>query len=361
MLFRSNLLFLLPLVVIGLIQFVDSFKTKSWQSLLKKYVVFGLIFCMTLMPQLIVWKMLYGAFITIPQGNSFLDFTHLPLFSVLFSLWHGLFSWHPILLFALVGMIWAWRKHKVIVLAFLSVFVLQWILNAAVYDWWAGWSFGQRRFISLLPFFAIGLGFLFHYLIEKYKILFSVSLIVFLLSIWNQLFLVQYFYGLIPRGDQISYQQMTIDKFYIAQHLKLREYYLKAMSDFQEGNVKGLEKYATNAYLTNPYHLHANMLYGLSCIVSNNTKNCEAVFKNWYHIAPTNIFAQYTAADISLKKGDKHTALGVLSNCKPEYVSLCQSLQQKVGSKDTKTLLDKRFYNMYIKKLELITINYAIK
>jgi len=74
---------------------------------------------------------------------------------VLFSTWRGLFVWHPVTLAAVAGFIWVkgWRLR--LAMAFSLLF--ETAINGAVGDWWGGLAFGQRRFLDLLPYFAIGL------------------------------------------------------------------------------------------------------------------------------------------------------------------------------------------------------------
>ena len=44
-----------------------------------------------------------------------------------------------------------------VALACLVALGLQWFVNMLPNDWWAGWSFGARRFIDFVPFVAVGL------------------------------------------------------------------------------------------------------------------------------------------------------------------------------------------------------------
>src|SRR5207302_859892 len=69
--------------------------------------------------------------------------------------WRGLFVWHPVTLAAVAGFIWVkgWRLR--VAMAFSLLF--ETAINGAVGDWWGGLAFGQRRFLDLLPYFAIGL------------------------------------------------------------------------------------------------------------------------------------------------------------------------------------------------------------
>ncbi len=104
-----------------------------------------------------VWIFQNGTLLTPPQGSDFLRFDSLKVLPLLFSSWHGLFSTHPVLLVGLVGLLWSIRRRQPLGVAFLLAFVPMTVLNSAVDDWWAGSSFGMRRYDSLLPFFFIGI------------------------------------------------------------------------------------------------------------------------------------------------------------------------------------------------------------
>ncbi len=103
-----------------------------------------------------VWIFQNGTLLTPPQGSDFLRFDSLKVLPLLFSSWHGLFSTHPVLLVGLVGLLWSIRRRQPLGVAFLLAFVPMTVLNSAVDDWWAGSSFGMRRYDSLLPFFFPG-------------------------------------------------------------------------------------------------------------------------------------------------------------------------------------------------------------
>ena len=110
-------------------------------------------------PQLIAWTVIYGSPWHLPQGEGFLRFSVERLMSVAFSARHGLFTWSPIFLPAVAGWVMALRRRewRAPALALLAVLALQWFVNTLPNDWWAGWSFGARRFIDFVPFIAVGL------------------------------------------------------------------------------------------------------------------------------------------------------------------------------------------------------------
>lgn len=112
----------------------------------------GLLFSL----QLGVWRLFYGSWITIPQGESFMAWNAGWLRPMLFSTFHGLFTWMPVAAPAIGGLAWlAWRRPAV-GLPLLVVFALQIYVNASTPDWFGGGGFGPRRFTSELALLAIG-------------------------------------------------------------------------------------------------------------------------------------------------------------------------------------------------------------
>ncbi len=115
--------------------------------------------------QMLYWRMTFGDWLVIPQAT---DAYYRPFFES-FALWqvllhpkHGLFWWHPLLLVGVVGLALLLRRpHPLRWLAVtaLLVFASQVVVNALPWDWWAGWSFGARRFCEVVPLLAVGLAF----------------------------------------------------------------------------------------------------------------------------------------------------------------------------------------------------------
>lgn len=126
---------------------------KRLQALLAAAAAWLLVFS----PQMAVWNVLYGQPFAIPQGPSFMQWWTPSLLSVLFSVSHGLFTWAPILVPSVWGLItWA-RRERDAGVAVIVVVLASWYVNAAVSDWWAGEAFGARRFLSLFPLFVLGM------------------------------------------------------------------------------------------------------------------------------------------------------------------------------------------------------------
>lgn len=111
-------------------------------------------------PQLVSWKVLYGSWYLVPQGPFFMRWDAPACTEVLFSSRNGLFSYAPLLAVAAVGLLAALRTHRRLAVALLLGFAAQVVANGAVWDWWAGGSFGGRRFDSAYAALSFGLAYL---------------------------------------------------------------------------------------------------------------------------------------------------------------------------------------------------------
>ncbi len=161
---QESILLLLPVCAI----FYDGYKQKKWKYLQIIFPLF-LTFSITIFPQILAWKMLYGNWFVLPQGPGFFYFTSLlsenRLLNFLFSPLHGLFYSHPVFGIALLGSIFLYKRNKRLAVSCLFFLCMQIIINASVADWWAGHSFGARRMIDTLPILALFLA----SLIERYQ------------------------------------------------------------------------------------------------------------------------------------------------------------------------------------------------
>lgn len=167
------------------------------------------------LPQMIAWQALYGSPLTAPQGGGFFQFLRPEMLNVWFSSKRGLFSWSPILIFALIGFVPLYRKNRLLGAATIVIFLLESYVNSIVNDWWGGEAFGARRFISLMPFFALGLA----AFLDSIRTRVSQTTILALLGafiLWNNLFLLQYnlwLHGIGHISAIPTLQEMTVDKF----------------------------------------------------------------------------------------------------------------------------------------------------
>jgi hypothetical protein len=173
-------------------------------------VATGLAFLGAFVPQMIVWTVLYGRPLALPQGEGFMQWTRPHLVAVLFSDNHGLVTWAPLLALALLGLARFVIRHTGPGVPIASVVLLSWYVNAAVADWWAGEAFGARRFLSLFPLFALGLGYwVSPYVQERVRAWRVGVVLAFVLT--NALLLLQYQVFMKGRGDLAPYPNGWVD------------------------------------------------------------------------------------------------------------------------------------------------------
>ena len=108
-------------------------------------------------PLALAWQATFGRPFAVPQGPEFLQWAKPALLQVWFSPHHGLFAWTPVWIAGVVGLALVPSQMRRLAIAALVVFLLESYVNAAARDWWAGDSFGARRFLSLFPIFALGM------------------------------------------------------------------------------------------------------------------------------------------------------------------------------------------------------------
>ena len=114
------------------------------------------------LPQLVVSTFLYGGplvFVNIGgRAHGWQMFSTFRPLETIFSWWHGMATWTPLLLLAVAGFALLYRSDRALARAAVAAFAAQWLLLSALERWfWGGASFGQRRFDSCTIFFILGL------------------------------------------------------------------------------------------------------------------------------------------------------------------------------------------------------------
>lgn len=191
----------------------------------KGFFIYGIAAAAAFLPQIIVWHILNGSIYR--AGYTYaLERAHFHWFSpkvlpLLFSLQHGLFSWHPLLLFAAAGLLFMYRKNRSLTLALSLIFASQIYVIGAWFGWSGGHSFGSRMLISSLPLLAFGLAALIEWMAKR-RALPAVGLLGAAFIAWNALFFLQYRFGYIPKLGPITFYQLTLGKVAMLQDLPSR-------------------------------------------------------------------------------------------------------------------------------------------
>ncbi len=110
-------------------------------------------------PQMLAWHVLYGEWVLLdpPHGADFLRLGRPFVLETLFSSRHGLLSWTPVLWLGYLGLRPLMRTRRALALPLLLPVAVMTYVNMCSGDWWAGGSFSNRRFDSLLPLLALGI------------------------------------------------------------------------------------------------------------------------------------------------------------------------------------------------------------
>jgi hypothetical protein len=108
-------------------------------------------------PQLIVWKVVYGSWLLVPQGDAFFVSAGARAWDVLLHADRGFFVWTPLMALATVGLVAGWRRWGLFSAAGLAVLALTAFVNGSLWDWPGSDSFGSRRFDVAVPFLALGM------------------------------------------------------------------------------------------------------------------------------------------------------------------------------------------------------------
>jgi hypothetical protein len=188
-----------------------------WQ-LLTRHAAFAAALIVCMLPTFIAHRIIYGSvFATgyVPIRDWFWGSPY--LFSVLFSANHGLLSWTPVLLFALIGLFAFWRSVPRVGGTFLVAAIAYYYFIASYPDWAGISSYGSRFFVSLTPLFILGLA----VFLDRFTRIFRTrraalaGACVFLACFvfWNAGLMFQWGTHLIPARGPISFPQMIRNQF----------------------------------------------------------------------------------------------------------------------------------------------------
>lgn len=196
---QNGVMIVLPL----LDRFCDSREAKT---LLHDGVVLVASAAAAFLPQLVFWQVVSGSPVALPTEGHNVSWTQMRWSEVLFSTNRGLFPWNPVAYLGVLGLV-LWLRSSRLAWLFMTGFALQVYVNASVGIWWAGWSFGGRRFDGCFLFFVVGLAVLFDWL-RRHPIIpilgGSLALVL-----WNLELAHQTRRGLVPPDRLVSFRSVS--------------------------------------------------------------------------------------------------------------------------------------------------------
>jgi hypothetical protein len=193
---------------------IRSRQLESVRLLFPQNVLFAVAAFVAFLPTLIMKKIIYGSYLEFGYGPHW-DFTSPAFLKVCFSSEHGLFSWTPVALLAVIGLVLL-NKHDRAMSAYCVLAFAFYLYAIGCYEDWAGISsFGNRFFVSLTPLFILGLAAFFEWLAEGLQARQAETLAAALstaLIIWNLGLVFQWGTHLIPARGPISWRDAAYNQ-----------------------------------------------------------------------------------------------------------------------------------------------------
>jgi hypothetical protein len=152
---------------------------------------------------------MYGSFFLYTYQHETFSWLHPHLFEVLFSPFHGLFNWHPMMLVGFLGfLVWAVRSRRYTdAICFTLSLLLAIYINAAWDDWWFGASFGSRPFDTCTLFSMLGIGYLLSLLVERAVAFQTVAVALLLVAIWSMNLMWMSLTGRLPFEKPVTWKE----------------------------------------------------------------------------------------------------------------------------------------------------------
>jgi hypothetical protein len=212
----NGVLLIVPLIE-SLKEYWQSVRTREVQDTVRLFlqnIVFVVMVFVTFLPTLITKKIIYGDYLNFGyQVHWFL--TSPAVLKVAFSSEHGLFSWTPILLLAVIGLVLFQKRDQMLSLCCLAAFAI-YLYAIGCYEDWAGISsFGNRFFVSLTPVFVLGLAGFLDFVAEEIddrRANILAMCAVSLLILWNVGLIFQWGTHLIPARGPISWRDAAYNQ-----------------------------------------------------------------------------------------------------------------------------------------------------
>jgi len=217
-------------IAVLLVPFVESLQCywRSWRAprcdwkALSRLFGANLLYCfatlITFSPTLITRQIIYGHPLSFGYGDVDVGLLASPrLGSVLFSSDHGLLVWTPIVIPAFIGLFLLRRQDRPMAASLVTAALALYYLITIDSCWDGISSFGNRFFISLTPFFVLGLAVSLNefgkWLGRGRKALVIARSATALFIVWNLAFIFQWGTHMVPARGPISWKQMVRNQF----------------------------------------------------------------------------------------------------------------------------------------------------
>lgn len=206
-----------------------------------RYFALILLFAfLTVLPQLIYWKMVTGDFIFYSYMGESFYFLNPHIVEIFFSFRKGWLIYTPMMGLAILGFIVLYFRKRELFFASLITFLVVSYIISSWWCWWYGGSFSMRPFVDFYALMSIPFAALVHWIFNKHILArIAFSMVILALATLNIFQTYQYFKG------TIHYDSMTKGA-YKAGFGKLNSpestwYYLR-QPDYEGARLTGEEK-----------------------------------------------------------------------------------------------------------------------
>jgi len=185
---EQEVLFVFPLV---LEIFEDVFTYKKFGKFYFKAIcVFMSAFLLALSAYFLNSLIMFGKII-VPKGYtiSLKQLSFSSVFDVLFSSYHGIFWWTPILFVGILGLFLGIKEKLVVFVSFILILFSEIFLISLVVSPAGGWSFGIRYLTDCLLIFAVGIAQVYSFL-KSSKAKYVFFIICSILCLWTVILLI---------------------------------------------------------------------------------------------------------------------------------------------------------------------------
>lgn len=216
--YYPNLLILMLPLVESLSSYRDALRNHEpgqFRDLLGKNALFALIIFVLFIPTMITKKILFGGYLAFGYKEHW--YWNSPaFFKTWFSADHGLFTWTPILILAVLGLACLLRKNAVLGGYFLALFLVYTYFIGCYETWHGLHSYGARFFVSLTVLFVVGLGAFLEWaasLLPARPLTFrAAAAAIALLAVWNFGLMFQFGLHLVSPIGPISFRDAAYNQ-----------------------------------------------------------------------------------------------------------------------------------------------------
>ena len=193
----------------------DSRDFAAMTQLFARHIVYVCVFLIALLPTFITRDIVFGSPLRTGYSTEAFNWKSPALWNVMFSWDHGIVSWTPILILALIGLLLFCQRDLPFGMQLLTAFLAFYYVISIQPTWDGMSSFGSRYFVSLTPVFILGLAAFFDRIDRAWSARPARTLatcVTSFLILWNLGLIFQWGMHLIPARGPISFRDAAYNQ-----------------------------------------------------------------------------------------------------------------------------------------------------